>query len=312
MNKLLIILVIFLSFSCSDLNVKDIKCDTQADCPDDAVCVHDSCREKSSPNEICVDDVCFDKIKEVDCITENPENSTAIIEKIRLEYNIVTNTWPETPLCEWTCDNFYEKTEDLSACQDINECLINNGECGDTKEFSCFNNIGVVHTCSERRLSIFSTNTTRKGDFGGHAQADVVCNNDENRPDTTRKYKAILVDLVRTPDFDWPLEASTDYYRGDYTTLIGSTDENKKMIFDLENTVNPNGNNEIWTGVYINKDVSTQEYSTVDNCDNWRYAGNDVGTLGEVGLDGVMSYQMLYLYEQYCDRDLRFFCVEQR
>jgi hypothetical protein len=308
--KLFIFLAIFLSFSCSDLDVKDIKCETQDDCPSDSICVLQICKV---PDEICVDGDCFPEMKTVYCNNNTPENSTSITERVILEYDAEKKEWPETPLCKWTCNDFYQKSTDFLTCEDINECLVNNGECGDEKDFSCFNHIGEAHTCAERRLSIFSTNTKTKGDFGGHAQADVICNNDNNRPDTTRKYKALLMDLVRTPDFDWPLEANTTYYRGDYTTIIGSTDENKKIIFDLENPVNPilNGNDEIWTGIYLNKDINTQEYSTDDNCNYWLYAKEDGLYYGSVGLDGVTNFQMIYRYEQTCERNLGFYCVEQ-
>ncbi len=51
-------------------------------------------------------EACLNNQKLINCdSTSIPENSTAIVKEIEINWNTQTNSWEEVPKCEWKCDN---------------------------------------------------------------------------------------------------------------------------------------------------------------------------------------------------------------
>ncbi len=150
-----------------------------------------------------------------------------------------------------------------------------------------------------RRLRIFVSYTSLMGNLGGVAGADHLCNIDSNRPDPSRTYKALLVSQNdRLPYIDWPLQASTSYYRPDQQTRISLTDNDYgELDFPLENAISTT-EQYVWTG-----GVS---FSPHTDCEQWTSSV----AYGTDGLSNQTDYRAFYFNSYYCTVFHSLYCVE--
>lgn len=152
---------------------------------------------------------------------------------------------------------------------------------GGTGTISGANVTNITVDCVYTNAIIFITNTPVTGNIGGVAGADALCAADANKPDS-RTYKALIVDGTArvactnvgcfsgtSGQTDWVLAASTDYYRSDATTIIGTTTANKvfNLVTGLTNSLT-DSSLYIWTGLI--GDWTTAS----DTCTQWTSASN--------------------------------------
>ena len=143
----------------------------------------------------------------------------------------------------------------------------------------------------QARKRIFERSGPLTGALGGIAGADATCNASTDRPDTTKTYKAFLAAPgVRVPcstpncgpgagpaqHVDWVLQPNTEYYRGDQTTRMFTT--NSDAIFtSLENAL-PGAGSQTWTGIDASWNPSNYCFNVSDWMDN---TGGVTGIVGD-------------------------------
>ena len=168
---------------------------------------------------------------------------------------------------------------------------------------------------------IFLTSETHTGKFaatpGGNGMpaADAFCASSTANPDTTKTFKAMLVDGVnRVPPgdgtaVDWVLQPNTDYYRVDGKTLVGTTTSNG--IFDIDYSGTKDLTNSIsstasavWTGLSVlNFDTN------LNTCLGWSSnSSTDYALFGNPSaVDGFFLQKSMIA----CDTLNPIYCVEQ-
>jgi hypothetical protein len=154
---------------------------------------------------------------------------------------------------------------------------ISKGDASDTKEFADLKVIGQGYR-------IFVTSGNWNGNLGGISGADDKVYNDGNKPaGGSGLWKALISDEVaRTISLDWVMLPAVDYYRGDGTTLIGTS--NAQAVFDFPVVAVSTSLIGIWTG--LEADWS----SSVSNCTAWT-ATDTQGAYGESdATNSVMIY----------------------
>lgn len=166
---------------------------------------------------------------------------------------------------------------------------------------------GGTATCNPCR--IFSTTTTVKGNFGGAAAADAVCNNDASRPNSSN-YKAILWSSTRSPSNDWALTSGVAYVQADGTTPIGTADSSGFIPPPLTNPLLGTSSVYHWTGVDIaGAPVMAQSASS---CSGWTDNTNSVqGASAGSNLKASYTYVGQNTVGRACDSDHHFYCAEQ-
>lgn len=158
-----------------------------------------------------------------------------------------------------------------------------------------------------------------QGDFGGLmgiSGADQKCNQDAGRPDTSRIYKAMIVDAVPTrractspnctlqsENLDWPMRPNTTYYLSNGTTSIFTT--NSAGIFVFGSFSVGIGGGFTWTA--LNANWTTDLSRT---CQNW--STNSVGQFSDDG-DGsqTASNAIRNGTNIHCGNFRNTYCVEQ-
>jgi hypothetical protein len=169
---------------------------------------------------------------------------------------------------------------------------------------------GSGGTCNPCR--IFSTTTVTKGDFGGVAAADIICNADAAKPNGG-SYKALLWSLTRQNTMaDWPIRQGISYVRADGTTPIGTV--NSYGVFDLPltNSIISAATTYHWTGIDIS--IYPDIGGHTKSCNDWTNNTNGVtaatGT-GSIAASGAFLGITSIGSGRNCDQDLHFYCVEQ-
>ncbi|MDH5719974.1 MAG: DUF1554 domain-containing protein [Spirochaetia bacterium] len=153
---------------------------------------------------------------------------------------------------------------------------------------------------------------TYNGNLGGISGADTKCNNSMLNPDTSKQYKALLVDgaaRAASPQVDWVLLPNIEYQRPD-GTVIGTTNTNAVFNFPLTNRFAPNDGTGMyypsyWTG--LNSDWSTSP----NDCNDWNAPAAQFGTIGigaSLNTDSISEY--MGPYDCYM-MNLPLLCVEQ-
>jgi len=151
----------------------------------------------------------------------------------------------------------------------------------------------------------------------GVGGADALCMDDFDYPGTG-VYKALIVDGINriasvspnTGDgqVDWVLQANTNYYRADGTTLVMTTDANGLMVFavnggsDLTNPFIPDTFN-YWTGLASDWQTSN------DTCGTWN--NNQNTSVGNMGLGSATTFEAIDSTSNNCDVTRKLLCVEQ-
>jgi hypothetical protein len=184
-------------------------------------------------------------------------------------------------------------------------CVVVSG-CGDT------GSAPTPEYSGTRRIFLIDSNS--QGNLGGIAGADSMCNSDANKPSYSGTFKAMITGATRracTSSFcttsgtsehiDWVFTANTPYMRVDGTD-IGTTTENGVFSFNLANAFTATGS-EVWTAMY------TSWTSRASNCLEWTSDSGSQTT--NVGNSVAVTSNLLTIYSQFCDRNLKFFCVEQ-
>jgi len=147
----LFFLLIFINFlGCTDIQQnhngeKGYECYDDGSCDNSLICSENVCIDlcddmECFSNQVCKienktavcscedslhleENSCISNKKTVECKNEAPENGKSIIKEVEITWN---NKWEDIPACEWECDEFYTKKDNL--CTD--ECY----------QFSCEKN----------------------------------------------------------------------------------------------------------------------------------------------------------------------------
>ena len=164
----------------------------------------------------------------------------------------------------------------------------------------------TITGCTSCRIFISTLDST--GDFGGASAADQICNSDVAKP-TTSQYKALIFDNTRNATLNCVLKPSTNYYRSNGTTLIGTTNAQALLpVFSpssLVNSITSSSSKEVWTGA----DLTSPPFwnTSTDNCDNW----TNLSSGAAVGLPNQTDTQILDSFGDSCNTNYWFICVEQ-
>lgn len=177
---------------------------------------------------------------------------------------------------------------------------------------SCAKNEGVSLLSESKK--IFVTNSTTNANTGGVAGADSKCMSDANYPGSGT-YKALIVaGTTRTActtancsggaseHVDWVLKANTEYLRLSDDAVIGTTDENGLLQFNLDNPLDETYNYWLFTG--LESDWTT--YS--DNCANFT---DPASGLAGIGLGDKVDNDAVAYATGSCPTNGKLVCVEQ-
>jgi len=190
-----------------------------------------------------------------------------------------------------------------------NNTFNGDNSCNDTGQCNCLPMYKGQKCNVERKLKIYVTSSVYNGNLGGVRGADEKCNNlsDSNYPNDGYYYKALIgASEKRDKNKNWVLEKDMDYYRSYESTLIDTTDSQKKFTFNFDNSINET-KNYIWTG--LNND--SDNYISDDNCDNWNSSDNsfygDYGISNRTGSSSIIQANFYF----HCNREGLLYCVEQ-
>ena len=159
---------------------------------------------------------------------------------------------------------------------------------------------------------IYLTEGVHRGDFGGTAGADAICNSDPAHPGGV--YKALIVSTTRracidpncadgADHLDWVLAANTTYRRADGTTLF-TTDANGIVTsYPLAAPLVPGGGINFWSG--LDRDWTTRSASLL--CSDW------MGLGGQGGVGWTMATDSGWIQggNWDCTVSTPFVCVQQ-
>lgn len=167
---------------------------------------------------------------------------------------------------------------------------------------SCAKNEGVSLQSGGQTKKLFVTNSTTTGNIGGIAGADSKCMADSNYPGSGT-YKALLVDgTARTTQVDWVLLPDTEYSRVSDGIVVGTTDSDGLLLFNLDNPVDASYNYWIFTG--LNSDWTSD---TSNDCTNW----TDTGGFGSFGFGDKTDTDAISAAQGSCTTSVKLICVEQ-
>ena len=74
------------------------------------------CDPVCTENQICLDGVCEDTSKEVDCTDVAPDNATSVAVKVTVNYDVNKKEWEAPVDCEWECNDEYKKNSYGTGC----------------------------------------------------------------------------------------------------------------------------------------------------------------------------------------------------
>jgi hypothetical protein len=156
------------------------------------------------------------------------------------------------------------------------------------------------------------------GNFAGNigiTGADTACQSDGLNPDTSRTWKAMLVDdgIARRAcinancsggiqeNINWVLKPNATYVRAD-GTLIGNTNDRALLVFDLSNSIGESAV-QPWTG--LNNDWTTNS----NNCSKWTGSSGFYGRIGQANLKVKEAIDLQN--DGACNSGRPLYCVEQ-
>jgi len=153
---------------------------------------------------------------------------------------------------------------------------------------------------------VFVSSAATKGNIGGLAGADAMCQGLAAGAGLSGTFKAFLSDSVMTatarlarPAGSYKLVTGTvvaatanDLFSG---TLVALVDRDEAGVVVA--------GTELWTG------SNATGGSTGSNCGDWTQA--TAASLGTEGVNGFTDGRWLNSYDQFCDRDARLYCVQQ-
>ena len=106
------------SSSLCSVNNPNGKCeDTDKYC-EAGVCLEKvkKCDPVCTDEQICLDGICEDTSKEVDCMDIAPDNASSVIIKVVITYNKSRKEWTTPDNCEWKCNEDYKKNSSETSC----------------------------------------------------------------------------------------------------------------------------------------------------------------------------------------------------
>jgi hypothetical protein len=188
----------------------------------------------------------------------------------------------------------------------------------------------TVSAVSCTNCRIFVTATQVSGSFGsssnGPAAADAICAADANKPAGSTSYKALLTDashrtactndlcnpLVAGDLTDWPLKASTTYYKADGTTVIGTTDSKGLLPSSLTNAIDSSYSTYAWAGIDYRAasmfSPASRWITAASNCNGW--TDHTAGFGGQIS-DPTATSDYVNLGNPGCQNTYGLICVEQ-
>lgn len=173
----------------------------------------------------------------------------------------------------------------------------------------------ITVTCTTNNKHIFLSNSSDDGNFGGISGADNLCNTDNNRPDTSKTYKALMVDGTNRvacttancsggtgEHTDWVLTISTPYVKTNGTVAVGTTNSVGLFEFPLSAAIGSVANN-TWTGLEA-------DWTTGSDCVNW--TSNSFNDKGHMGRQNAVNSDAINVADnQDCrDNGSVIYCVE--
>ncbi len=112
-----------------------------------------------------VSGICLYNTKEVNCQKPNIENSEYTDATVTVEWNTDTQSWNNTPICEWSClDGFYKKSlsngeakenytcepcscSEWQTCSDAGDCTLTVGRCSTNSDCETGKECDTNHNC---------------------------------------------------------------------------------------------------------------------------------------------------------------------
>ncbi len=165
--------------------------------------------------------------------------------------------------------------------------------------------------CTSCRIYVTTTGYMAVTNFITAAGADVLCNADAAKPNTSN-YKAILVDgLTRNASttanlgdgqIDWALFANTAYYRADGITPVMTTNANRIFVFGSMTNSFDTIASLYWTGMTPNWTVDGAGY-----CAGWTLTG----PAGSRGNGSFLDGNALSNVASACNIAQSLLCAEQ-
>jgi len=170
---------------------------------------------------------------------------------------------------------------------------------------------------------IFVSNTATDGDIdslvGGEEddigldEADYICNNDSNKPNSSN-YKAMITHREnRHADANWVLRNDTEYRRTD-GTIIGTTRTTDTAIFEsLTNAISAT-DEIVWTGLTTVWGKSKNKCSDQNGAAAWKSNLNTdtdehKGSYGTSGTTNIAN--AIATGTQTCNNTAKLYCIEQ-
>lgn len=191
----------------------------------------------------------------------------------------------------------------LSACGSILDGSTSDGTSLENAAGSDSNNGGGGGNSGTTKLKMFVSSTTTAGSFGGASGADAICMSDLSKPGSGT-YKALLRSSTRSPpSTDWPLKASTTYYRSDGITVIGTTTTGGIFNFPVTNSASGAADN-YWTGMDL-------DWSAAAGLDCLDWSNGTFTEFGYLGRGTAANFRFIRNAGFNCDQPASLLCVEQ-
>ncbi len=169
---------------------------------------------------------------------------------------------------------------------------------------------GLLSGIDGKRIFVY---TETIGNMGGVAGADNICDTQAGGKGLSGTYKAFLIANTRracssancsggiSENLDWVLQPSTNYYREDGTTLVGTTNASAIFNLPLTNSMEVAGSF-IWTGL-------RQDWTNETNCLNW--TSDSGGLFTTVGNILATDANAISAGVTACSNNYNLACVEQ-
>ena len=173
--------------------------------------------------------------------------------------------------------------------------------------------ISVINTdVGEKR--IFISSTSSKGNLGGIAGADAICNSDANKPSIAPNvYKALLVlgatrrgsatANIGDSQIDWVFAANTRYFRSNGTTQIFTANANSIFPYGTLTNSFDSANSDYWTG--INSDWT----NNINTCGSWTSASSSSN--GAQGNSLTTDATSISFGSANCENTFNLVCIQQ-
>ncbi|MFC1753066.1 hypothetical protein ACFL96_06685 [Thermoproteota archaeon] len=178
----------------------------------------------------------------------------------------------------------------------------------------CIQSVTEIPKCGEEEIggdnTIFVTSATVKGDFGGLAGADAICQEEASAAGLSGTFKAWLSDST-TSASERLSESSNAYFLPDGTEVAANWDVLTGGT--LTSAINVNASGDTVTGAYVwtNTDETgaKKSDSLLSSCTDWTAATS--GVMGRVGDFSATDKKWTDSYLASCSDMNRFYCISE-